>query len=61
MILAETYNKTFLLIFIAAIIIGAIITCIKIFGRDRKINKIQDKMLHDEKILDDESQIIKKK
>ena len=61
MILAESFNKVFLLIFIGAILIGAVITCIKIFGRDKRINKIQDKISHDENVLDDESSILKKK
>ncbi len=62
MILAqENFNKLFLIIFISAVVIGAVITCIKIFGRDRKINKIQEKIMHDENVLDDESSIIKKK
>ena len=62
MILAqENFNNLFLIIFIGAIIIGALITCIKIFGRDKRINKIQEKMMHDENVLDDESSIIKKK
>ena len=62
MILAqESFNKVFLIIFIGAILIGALITCIKIFGRDKRINKIQDKISHNENVLDDESSILKKK
>jgi len=62
MILAtESFNKVFLIIFIGAILIGALITCIKIFGRDKRINKIQDKISHDENVLNDESSILKKK
>ena len=63
MILAggENFNNLFLLIFIGATILGALITCIKIFGRNNRINDANKKMMYDKKILDDETTIIKKK
>ena len=61
MILMENFNIWYLVVFIIAIIIATVITCIKIFGRDKKIEKITEELRHDEKVLDDESSIIKKK
>ena len=61
MILMEIFNIWYLVVFIIAIIIATVITCIKTFGRDKKIEKITDELRHDEKVLDDESSIIKKK
>ena len=61
MILMESFNIWYLVIFIIAIIIATVITCIKTFGRDKKINKINDDLMHNEKVLDDESSILKKK
>jgi hypothetical protein len=63
MILAgnEDFNKLFLLIFIGAVVISAIITCIKIFGKDKKVERDNEKLMHDENVLDDETTIIKKK
>ena len=61
MILMESFNIWYLIVFIIAIIIATIITCIKTFGRDKKINKINEELKHDEKVLDDESSILKKK
>ena len=61
MILMESFNIWYLIVFIIAIIIATIITCIKTFGRDKKIDKITEELRHDEKVLDDESSILKKK
>ncbi len=62
MILAtETFNLWYILIFVSAVMLATIITCIKTFGRDKKINKINEELMHDEKVLDDETTIIKKK
>lgn len=61
MILMESFNIWYLVIFFIAIIIATVITCIKTFGRDKKINKINEDLMHNEKVLDDESSILKKK
>ena len=61
MILMESFNIWYLIIFIIAIIFATVITCIKTFGRDKKIDKINEELKHDEKVLDDESSILKKK
>ncbi len=61
MILMENFNIWYLVVFILAIIIATIITCIKTFGRDKKIDKINEEIKHDEKVLDDETSILKKK
>ena len=61
MILMESFNIWYLVVFILAIIIATVITCIKTFGRDKKIDKINEEIKHDEKVLDDESSILKKK
>ena len=61
MILMENFNIWYLVVFILAIIIANIITCIKTFGRDKKIDKINEEIKHDEKVLDDETSILKKK
>ena len=61
MILMETFNIWYLVIFIMAVLIATIITSVKTFGRDKKINKINEEIKHDEKVLDDESSILKKR
>ena len=63
MILAgnDEFNKLFLLVFVGVTVIATLITCIKIFGRNKKIEKQNEKIMHDEKFLDDETSIIKKK
>lgn len=62
MILAiEEFNILYLIVVVSALLIATLITCIKIFGRDRKINKINEELKQDTKVLDDETSILKKK
>jgi hypothetical protein len=62
MILAiEEFNILYLIVVVSALLIATLITCIKIFGRDRKINKINEELKQDIKVLDDETSILKKK
>ena len=56
MILAiEEFNILYLIVVVSALLIATLITCIKIFGRDRKINKINEELKQDTKVLDDET------
>lgn len=57
----DTWNYTFLIVAIIAIIIGTILTVYKILKSDDISNKERIKLLHDEKVLDDPESLLKKK
>ena len=61
MMAIEEFNILYLIVVVSALLIATLITCIKIFGRDRKINKINEELKQDTKVLDDETSILKKK
>ena len=62
MILAiEEFNILYLIVFVSAILLATLITCIRIFGRNRKIQRINEELKQDTDVLDDESSILKKK
>lgn len=57
----DTWNYTFLIVAIVAIVIGTIITVYKILKSDDISNRERIKLLHDEKVLDDPESLLKKK
>ena len=57
----NNWDYTFLIVALIAIFIGTVLTVSKTFKSKDKIVKEQEKIMHDEKVLDDQSILLKKK
>jgi len=58
---SNNWNYTFLIVALIAILIGAIMTAIKVFKRRSRIEAESKKLLHNEKVLDDPESLLKRK
>lgn len=57
----NSWDNSFLIVALIAILIGAVLTFRKTFKSEKRIKKERELTLHDEKILDDPESILKKK
>ena len=57
----NNWDYTFLIVALIAIFIETVLTVSKTFKSKDKIVKEQEKIMHDEKVLDDPSILLKKK